>query len=113
MVCHPSSLSEIDMRLASTKTAAALCGGLLLALSVPASAAVDAKLLDMLKANGQITASQYTELQAELAKDQKKSRSHSKLNKRPTSRSRPPRKSQRTEHLRPETGLGRQDPVQG
>jgi uncharacterized membrane protein len=71
MVCHPSSLSEIDMRLASTKTAAALCGGLLLALSVPASAAVDAKLLDMLKANGQITASQYTELQAELAKDQK------------------------------------------
>ena len=59
------------MRLASTKTAAALCGGLLLALSVPASAAVDAKLLDMLKANGQITASQYTELQAELAKDQK------------------------------------------
>ncbi|MBE8590661.1 putative porin [Pseudomonas sp. MAFF 301449] len=59
------------MRLASTKTAAALCGGLLLALSVPASAAVDAKLLDMLKANGQITASQYTELQNELAKDQK------------------------------------------
>ena len=59
------------MRLASTKTAAALCGGLLLALSVPASAAVDAKLLDMLKANGQITAAQYTELQAELAKDQK------------------------------------------
>jgi hypothetical protein len=43
----------------------------LLALSVPASAAVDAKLLDMLKANGQITAAQYTELQAELAKDQK------------------------------------------
>ena len=59
------------MRLASTKTAAALCGGLLLALSVPASAAVDAKLLDMLKANGQITAAQYTELQSELAKDQK------------------------------------------
>ncbi|KQM46819.1 hypothetical protein HBO23_19370 [Pseudomonas sp. WS 5532] len=59
------------MRLASTKTAAALCGGLLLALSVPASAAVDAKLLDMLKANGQITAAQYTELQTELAKDQK------------------------------------------
>ncbi len=59
------------MRLASTKTAAVLCGGLLLALSVPASAAVDAKLLDMLKANGQITASQYTELQNELAKDQK------------------------------------------
>lgn len=59
------------MRLASTKTAAVLCGGLLLALSVPVSAAVDAKLLDMLKANGQITAAQYSELQAELAKDQK------------------------------------------
>ncbi|WP_025110615.1 putative porin [Pseudomonas sp. H1h] len=59
------------MRLASTKTAAALCGGLLLAMSVPASAAVDAKLLDMLKANGSISQAQYTELQAELAKDQK------------------------------------------
>jgi hypothetical protein len=59
------------MRLASTKTAAVLCGGLLLAMSIPASAAVDAKLLDMLKANGQISAAQYSELQAELAKDQK------------------------------------------
>ncbi len=58
------------MRLASTKTAAALCGGLLLAMSVPANAAVDAKLLDMLKANGSISPTQYTELQAELAKDQ-------------------------------------------
>jgi hypothetical protein len=44
---------------------------LLLAMSVPASAAVDAKLLDMLKANGSITNTQYSELQAELAKDQK------------------------------------------
>ncbi|WP_223445871.1 MULTISPECIES: putative porin [Pseudomonas] len=59
------------MRLASTKTAAALCAGLLLAMSVPASAAVDAKLLDMLKANGSITNAQYSELQAELARDQK------------------------------------------
>ncbi|MDZ5434510.1 putative porin [Pseudomonas fluorescens] len=59
------------MRLASTKTAAALCGGLFLAMSVPASAAVDAKLLDMLKANGSITNAQYSELQAELARDQK------------------------------------------
>ena len=58
------------MRLVSTRVAAGLCGGLVLAMSVPASAAVDAKLLDMLKANGQITASQYTELQAELAKAQ-------------------------------------------
>ena len=59
------------MRLASTKTAAALCGGLLLAMSVPANAAVDAKLLDMLKANGSISQAQYSELQAELARDQK------------------------------------------
>ncbi|MBZ9783522.1 putative porin [Pseudomonas sp. REP124] len=59
------------MRLASTKTAAALCGGLLLAMSIPANAAVDAKLLDMLKANGSITNAQYSELQAELARDQK------------------------------------------
>jgi hypothetical protein len=59
------------MRLASTKTAAALCGGLLLAMSVPASAAVDAKLLDMLKAIGSISQAQYVELQTELAKDQK------------------------------------------
>jgi hypothetical protein len=58
------------MRLASTKTAAALCGGLLLALSAQANAAVDAKLLDMLKANGSISPSQYAELQTELAKDQ-------------------------------------------
>ena len=59
------------MRLASKNTAAALCGGLLLAMSVPASAAVDAKLLDMLKANGSISQAQYIELQTELAKDQK------------------------------------------
>ncbi|PHX44239.1 hypothetical protein AO263_12230 [Pseudomonas sp. NZIPFR-PS5] len=58
------------MRLASTKTAAALCGGVLLAMSVPASAAVDAKLLDMLKANGSISPAQYAELQTELTKDQ-------------------------------------------
>jgi hypothetical protein len=58
------------MRLASTKTAAAMCGGLLLAMSVPASAAVDAKLLDMLKANGSISQAQYAELQTELTKDQ-------------------------------------------
>lgn len=40
-------------------------------MSVPASAAVDAKLLEMLKANGSITAAQHAELQAELAKEQK------------------------------------------
>jgi hypothetical protein len=59
------------MRLASTKPAAALCGSLMLAMSVSANAAVDAKLLDMLKANGSITNAQYSELQAELARDQK------------------------------------------
>ncbi|MCQ3002448.1 putative porin [Pseudomonas syringae] len=58
------------MRLVSTRTASALCGGLVLAMAVPASAAVDAKLLDMLKANGSINAAQYAELQTELAKDQ-------------------------------------------
>ena len=58
------------MRLVSTRTAAALCGGLVLAMAVPANAAVDAKLLDMLKANGSINAAQYNELQTELAKDQ-------------------------------------------
>ncbi|HEX8596634.1 MAG TPA: putative porin [Pseudomonas sp.] len=58
------------MRLVSTRTAAALCGGVVLAMSVPASAAVDAKLLDMLRANGSINQAQYAELQTELAKDQ-------------------------------------------
>jgi hypothetical protein len=61
---------EINMRPVSTRTAAALCGGLVLAMSVPANAAVDAKLLDMLKANGSINAAQYAELQTELVKDQ-------------------------------------------
>lgn len=35
-------------------------------MSIPAHAAVDAKLLDMLRANGSITPAQYTELKAEL-----------------------------------------------
>jgi hypothetical protein len=61
---------EIDMRLVSAQTAAVLCGGLALALSVPANAAVDAKLLEMLRANGSINQAQYAELQDELAKDQ-------------------------------------------
>ncbi|MFF7708635.1 putative porin [Pseudomonas sp. NPDC007930] len=56
------------MRLVSTLTGASLTG-LMLAMSVPASAAVDAKLLDMLRANGSISPAQYTELSAELAKD--------------------------------------------
>lgn len=58
-------------RIVSKHVASGLCTGLLLAMSVPASAAVDAKLLEMLKANGSITAAQHSELQAELAKEQK------------------------------------------
>ncbi|WP_300730771.1 putative porin [Pseudomonas sp.] len=57
------------MRLVSTRVAAGLCGGLVLAMSVPASAAVDAKLLEMLKANGSISPAQYSELQVELASE--------------------------------------------
>ncbi|MFS2158925.1 putative porin [Pseudomonas sp. Pseusp122] len=58
------------MQRVTQMTVAALCGGLLLAASVPANAAVDAKLLEMLKANGSISQAQYAELQAELSKDQ-------------------------------------------
>ncbi|UFH50563.1 putative porin [Pseudomonas sp. KNUC1026] len=57
------------MRVVSTLTGATLCTGLLMALSAPASAAVDAKLLDMLRANGSISAAQYSELSAELTKE--------------------------------------------
>jgi hypothetical protein len=59
------------MRVISPVTGAGLCASLLLAISAPASAAVDAKLLEMLKANGSITPAQYVELQADLANDQK------------------------------------------
>lgn len=58
------------MRLVSKRTAAALSGSLALAMSVGANAAVDAKLLDMLRANGSINEAQYAELQTELAEDQ-------------------------------------------
>ena len=57
------------MRLVSTRVAAGLCGGLVLAMSVPASAGVDAKLLEMLKANGSISPAQYAELQTELTSE--------------------------------------------
>lgn len=57
------------MRLVSKKLAAGVCGGLVLAISVPASAAVDAKLLQMLKANGSISQAQYNELATELEND--------------------------------------------
>ncbi|WPP01187.1 putative porin [Pseudomonas sp. HR96] len=59
------------MRLLSTFTGIGLCSTLLMAMSTPANAAVDAKLLAMLKANGSITDAQYAELQADLANDQK------------------------------------------
>ncbi|MGK2940442.1 MAG: putative porin, partial [Immundisolibacter sp.] len=50
---------------------ARICGGLLLAATVPASAAVDGKLLDMLLANGSITTAQHAELSADLARETK------------------------------------------
>ncbi|MFO3722386.1 putative porin [Pseudomonas sp. HLMP] len=58
------------MRLVSTLTGASLTG-MMLALSAPASAAVDAKLLEMLRANGSINEAQYNELQADLAQETK------------------------------------------
>ena len=57
------------MRLVSAGTVG-LCGGLLLAAALPASAAVDGKLLDMLLANGSITAAQHAELKADLVSEQ-------------------------------------------
>jgi len=57
------------MRLVSTRTGAGVCAAMLLAASLPASAAVDEKLLEMLRANGSINAAQYAELQGELARD--------------------------------------------
>lgn len=59
-----------QMRLATARTAR-LCGGLLLAAAVPAHAAVDGKLLDMLLANGSISAAQHAELSADLARETK------------------------------------------
>ena len=53
-----------------SKAGAGVCGGLLLAAIAPVNAgSVDAKLLDMLKANGSITAAQHAELSADLAKE--------------------------------------------
>lgn len=59
------------MRLVSTLTGVSLTG-MMLALSAPASAAVDAKLLEMLRANGSINQAQYNELQGDLAKKPRK-----------------------------------------
>ena len=58
------------MRLVTARTAG-LCGGLLLAATVPAHAAVDGKLLDMLLANGSISAAQHAELTTDLARETK------------------------------------------
>lgn len=57
------------MRLVSTRTGAGVCAAMLLATSLPASAAVDEKLLQILRANGSINAAQYADLQGELARD--------------------------------------------
>ena len=52
---------------------AVVCGGLILAGAAQANAgSVDAKLLDMLKANGSITAAQHAELSADLAREARK-----------------------------------------
>ena len=49
---------------------AVVCGGLILAGTAQANAgSVDAKLLDMLKANGSISAAQHAELSADLARE--------------------------------------------
>ncbi|HTK99175.1 MAG TPA: putative porin [Pseudomonadales bacterium] len=56
------------------KTILSVCGGFMLAAAaIPAASAesVDAKLLAMLKANGSITEAQFTELSADLAKEQR------------------------------------------
>ena len=58
------------MRLVSTLTGVSLAS-LALALSTPASAAVDAKLLEMLRSNGSINQAQYNELQGDLEKETK------------------------------------------
>lgn len=57
------------MRLVSTLTGVGLCTGVMLAMSAPANAAVDAKLLEMLRTNGSITSAQYAELKGELEKE--------------------------------------------
>ena len=57
------------MRSISALGGMGICTGALLVLSVPAHAGVDARLLEMLKANGSISAAQYTELTAELDKE--------------------------------------------
>ena len=49
------------MRRVSTLTKVSLSATVLMAISSQASAAVDAKLLDMLRANGSINAAQYAE----------------------------------------------------
>ncbi|KWR72968.1 MULTISPECIES: putative porin [Pseudomonas] len=57
------------MRSISALGGMGICAGALLVVSVPAQAGVDARLLEMLKANGSISAAQYTELTAELDRE--------------------------------------------
>jgi hypothetical protein len=54
-----------------TARTAGLCGGLLLAAAPAFAGTVDQKLLDMLLANGSITAAQHAELSGDLAKEQR------------------------------------------
>lgn len=69
------------MRSISALGGMGICTGALLVLSVPAHAGVDARLLEMLKANGSISAAQYTELTAELDRENQAAAEQAKAKK--------------------------------
>ena len=69
------------MRSISALGGMGICTGALLVLSVPAHAGVDARLLEMLKANGSISAAQYTELTAELDRENQAAAEQAKVKK--------------------------------
>lgn len=69
------------MRSISALGGMGICAGALLVVSVPAQAGVDARLLEMLKANGSISAAQYTELTAELDKENQAAAEQAKVKK--------------------------------
>lgn len=69
------------MRSISALGGMGICAGALLVVSVPAQAGVDARLLEMLKANGSISAAQYTELTAELDRENQAAAEQAKAKK--------------------------------
>lgn len=69
------------MRRISALTGMGLCTGAMLVLSAPAHAGVDAKLLEMLKNNGSISAAQYAELKGELEKENRAAAEQAKAKK--------------------------------